>query len=697
MGLMIQRLTLGASVLGLAGLGFASSALAQNGVTLWPSPALYAPDADYCATDDAGGVNAAGSVDRGLAPRGGSINIIFCSQLQPEHRGVIGRAFAAAVHKNFPQVESEFGASLPAGASDAAKLRSSLAISLRLTRAGVATVPKVAGVDAYLPITLTVDVTNVATGEVVFTKTETTVGEGVFDPATLTSELQRQFNGQLLRAMENLTKNAAAAFRPTSQSAQVVGKASSDEYDKMWVLDKGENAGLRVGDSFGADGRIIHSGGQYAILETALEDLKIGHMVSRTVASSAAVMARPSVLVVAETVPHHYSAGWVQQIFEDQLGASTSLAPLPVNPAFTALRQLALGAAKASLPTDSRSLPDYVASVRLVSFDRAQWPSGVRGVTVDRYAAHAFVTLYDRTGRAVGTAHGSSKIEDHVSGDMRFSEGQRRDAAVRNALSDAAQKIASFKSQPISLPIKMQAGGLVVADPNGAVPYAVTLPVMRPLGKVKGGKEDIYIPIGHVTSMAAEAGELMVRDSGVLPLKLRGNEVVSLQSGGLPMASRISIAPCLGPDQQPVAEQRGSVHMDSWAVAAEHVAASQLAAPFRSATLAASLQRYTNSFAQFDRFAPAKDQNSQQCLMPITSIEPGPKGYSVAIGYALQSGERRLGSSGLQTNLSPTGVPQSASAESHAIMLQLDLIEAILPTARSAAAKLNLGAVPRGK
>lgn len=692
MALHMHHLVLGAAAFGLAATAGAGSAMAQNTVTLWPAPALYIPDSNVCGED-----GLVPSRSDAPVPRGRSIDAIFCPQLKLEDRGEIGSAFAEAVHKYFPNTEREFASALPAQASDLVKLRSSLAISLRLTRAAVATVPKQAGVDGYLPITLTVDVTNVATGEVVFSKTETTVGQGVFDPATMTAEIQRQFRGQLLQAMEKLTQNAAAAFKPISQTAQVVGKASSGEFDQLWILDKGQNAGLRAGDSFGIDGRILHSGGQYAILETALDELKVGHQVSRTVATSAAVMARPTVMVVAETVPSHYSADWVQQIFEDQLGASTTLAPLPINPAFTSLRRLVLGAAKADLPSDSRSLPDYVASVRLVSFDRAQWASGVSGVTVDRYAAHVFVTLYDRTGRAVGTAHGSGKIEDKVSGDMRFSEGQRRDAAVRNALADAAQKLASFKPQLISLPLQKLSDGLSVNDPYGVVPFAVTLPVMRSVGKVKGGKEDILIPVGQVTSMELNSGRLMVRDSGIVPLKLRGNEVVSLQRGGLAMASRQSIALCLGADAQPAAEQRGTIQMDSWAVAAEYVAASQLAAPFRSATLSSNLQRFQNNFAEFSKFAPALDKPSSQCLMPITAIQPVPKGLSVAIGYVLQSGGQKLTSSGMQTNLTPTSVPPSASAESKAIMLQQDFLEAILPTAQSAAAKLTLAAPPAGK
>jgi hypothetical protein len=119
---------------------------------------------------------------------------------------------------------------------------------------------------------------------------------------------------------------------------------------------------------------------------------------------------------------------------------------------------------------------------------------------MDHFAALAFVTLADRTGRLVAAWHAGAVIDDRVNVSVRFAAGQRRETVLRNALYDLAQQMAKFRPHLLQMPIAPKGGSLAIADPSGAVPMGVTLPVLRPAGRFAGVAGPVMVPVGQVTT-----------------------------------------------------------------------------------------------------------------------------------------------------------------------------------------------------
>ena len=665
---------------GLASAGEASLADGDN-PWLWAAPALYGFEDGTCSGD---------APSRQI--EGSMIDPVYCPALGEEQRIDIGRAFAAAVSSNFSQVEAEFGAHLPDGATPSARLRSTLAVSLRLGRAGKALVRRPVGIDAYTPITLTLDITNPSSGEVVFTRSRTTIVEGTFATGDVDTQLLAQFPEHLRAAMLALVAQAGAEFKPYAQRAEVVGEVSLGGSQKGYVISKGRDAGLRRGDGIGGTGTIVQAGADYAIVTSALGSYQTGQVLSRTASAPVTALARPSVLVSVEEAPEGYAPEWLSQVLEGELGAGSALSPVPVNPAFSNLRRFALDGAGSNLDLDDRSLPDYVASVRLVLLGHVERPGRVRGVTVERHEALAFVTLVDASGRAVAAWEGRGLIRDEVKHGVRFPTEKRSDEVLRNALVDVASKMASFRPQPATLPISGSKGTFEIADAAGLLGAGTTVQVLHPVRGFSSVAGDVMVPIGMVTTRTASAKGIEAVDSGVQPLQLKGHDVVELESGGAPPDMRLAVGECPSPSGQSV-DDRGQIGMPVYGSAAPSLIVGNMPAAIRPTSLAVHLARFAPSFAGWSTYAPAKRAHIDACFRPVIAIVPDTGGYQVSVGYTLHAGSdastRPIGSGGLGVALTPTPLPPDTAPEFVAGRLQMDLVDQILPLAAKAATMLK--------
>lgn len=678
----MRLISVGVSAMALcsAPLAAQESQLQAAGPWLWAVPALYGFEGGVC---EAGGAAEASTV----------VDPLFCPLLGIDARKRIGGSFARAVASRFANVEQNFGGHLPVEATASARLRNTLAVSLRLTRTSHTTVRKPVGLDAYLPVTLTLDITNPATGEVVFTRTRSAVGQGTYAEATLESELLRQFPSLLENNMQALVADAAAAFRPYTLTARVIGSISLGKDGTGFVVDKGRNAGLRAGDGINGDGTVVYSGPDYAVIRTDLAKYREGQQLSRIATAPVETLARPTVLTVMEGAPQGYSSAWLGQILEDALGSGSALAPVPVNAAFSALRTIALDGASANLAPDERSLPDYVASARVMLLDPVIRPTEIPGVTMERHEALAFVTLVDGSGRVVGSWQGRGLIEDKISDDIRLPLSQRRDAVLRNALTDAALKMNAFRPQPRFLPVQAKDGAFIVDDAAGAAPLGETLQVLRSSGRFPGIAGQVMTPIGKISTRELTAGGVLAINADPGPLYLRGGEVVALESSGAPSTMRLSVEQCALANGSVAVDDRGSQAMTTFAAAAPSILAGKMAAPVRLSTLSNNLRRFGPSFSTWQSFGAAQPRTVGACFVPVIAVVPEGGQYQITVGYTLHQGAlasgTKIGSSGRTVKLTPSKLPSGTGAADIAAMLQSDLASQVLPIAAIAAGSLK--------
>lgn len=651
-------------------------ATAQEAPHVWPAPGLYGLDHTVCGDD---GPPTAATAE---------ITPALCPALDGPHRAAIGARFAQLMLAQFPGAEAGFAAHLPPSASPHVRLASTLIASLRLSSATEWIVAKPGGVDGFLPITLTLDVVNAATGEVVFSHHLTEIGTGIFPVASAEAEIAAQLPAHLDAMMVHLVSKAAADWHPDALKGFVVDEVQLDD-GKAWVIDKGRTAGLRAGDGIGADGRVLHAGATYALVRPVLGTYRTGDALSRMLVAPAQMLARPSVLVSVGQRPKGMGAGYLAGIFEDALDADGTFAPMPVTPAFTALRTAALGEAGA-VGMDSRALPDFVAGIDAVSLPAAHFPSNVPGVTTARFEAHVFVSLVDRTGRIVAAFHGINRIDDRIAGNMAFSDAQRQDMVLRNALIDAARQMAAWHPRPGVLAVSARDGGVWIDDPSNALPVGTMVPVLRDFGHLGPVREDVRVPVTHLTTQIAAGSGVIAVDADPVPYHPHSGDVVPLDAEGPPLAGRGGLAQCLGRDGAPATADHGQIAVAVWDAAAEAILATHSKWPVRSVALAERLAPLKVMFAGWDRFAPAQRPNPAHCFMPMVQVTPSDAGVTLGIGYRLIHGADAPVTSGLGTSLRLATMPTGTSADAAAAQLQIDLTAAALPLAAQAAERLAL-------
>jgi hypothetical protein len=652
-------------------------AAAQEAPHIWPAPGLYGLEHSVCD-------------DGAPAPATAQISQALCPALDAAHKAAISTRFTQIVLAQFPGAEAMFASHMPTDATPRAKLAGTLIAELRISRATIWSVRKPAAVDGFLAITLTLDLVNAASGEVVFSRHRNMIASGQFPAATIEAEIAAQFPERLNAALVALVGDAAAAWHPYQQQSKVVGEVTLSD-GKAWVIDKGRASGLRSGNDIGVDGRVLYAGPSYAVVRPTLGRYNTGDLLARTLVAPVDMLARPSVLVSVGQIPQGYAASYLSEVLEDALSAGGTFAPMPVTPAFTSLRIVALSEAHAqAVAMDSRALPDFVASVNMVVLPAGHFRSNVPGVTTARFEAHVFVSLVDRTGRIIATFHGVNRIEEQMSDGMGFSDVERQNTVLQNALIDAASKMAAWHPQPEALAVSMRGGNVFIADPANALPLDATMPVLRNYGHIGGVREDVLAPFAQLTSQAPADGGVIAVDADPIPYTPRNGDVVALDAEGPPLAGRGGLTQCMGPDGQPLVDDRGRVPVQVWPVAAEGIFAANAKWPVRSSALATRLAPLAVSFKNWDRFAPALIVAADRCFTPVLSVTPEGTGYGMAIGYTLRHGSDAPAGSGLHVVVTPAALPAGTMPDALAAQLQVDLATNALPLAAKVAAGLKL-------
>lgn len=657
----------------------APAAAADDAPWLWVAPGLYGLERTACAPAD----------------RGAALTAVIHPQLCDFFRAgnPYSRHFSALVKQNFANVEDVFGAHLGDGVSAAVQIRGTLVVSLRVSRATYEMVRRLASVDVFAPVTMTLEITSIATGEVVFTKTVTDVRQGSFSGNQVAGEVTRQFDTHLRSVIETLVKEAAATFRPQRQPIPIVSATNIPGEGKVHIGAAGRVAGLKTGDTLGLDARVLFAGPDYVVVKAPPGSLNVGDSLSRFVSTPAQMLNRPTVLSVMETVPDGYSALYLEQLFQDAISDGGILSPTPVNPSFTLIREDAIGASASTQTIDSRSLPDYIAVIKVALLPDAEFPSNVPSVSYARFEAIVLVELVDNAGRILDTWIGKAAIEDTVAGTNRLSTFQRRDAVVRNAIKDVAVQMASFKPRPFQVPLRSRQNRFEIDDPTGAIMLNATLPVLRRLGRVPGIKsQDVLIPVGLVNPVEAQGGIVVAGDAGVADLNVRNGDLVAFEMAGMPVLNRSLLGQCVGNDGRLRGEARGDVQVSVGFDILRNAVAKNGVWPAGLTGLSALLSRYQDSFSAWDKLAAAKARAFDACYVPVVvgQSSPAGSGVTLAAGYTIRRGDIVLGAGGSQTGVTPTRLPDSASQAARQAVLQSDLAKFLPMLAATAAKKITL-------
>ncbi|WP_433959921.1 hypothetical protein [Brevundimonas diminuta] len=636
----------------------------DDGLRLHPIRGLFGPDESPCGTS--------GRADNLISPA-------LCDKLAPlDRREYWGARFDALVIDRFGQdrVSPDLSAAPPSGMTRETLLSRTLVTSLHVSRADLWHVPKASVVEVHMPITVTLLMTNVLTGEVMFAHTVSTNVQGLMDRKTYQAEAAAQFDRHFDAAMVRLVDEAKARFQPNAVTAQVRGRNGN-----LYIVDAGQQKGLRAGDQIGADARVVFADAHYALVAPALDALSVGQTLSRYVAQPLDALTRPSLLVVVAETAADVPSGYAAAVMEEALAAAGGFALMPINPAASAIRAPQLTAA--GVESRPPALPDYFLRLSVAPLEPVQAPTNVRGVERRVQDARVFVEIIDHDGRVVFAVEGKDQQIDEITDGMAPSTAQRRDVAVRNAMRQAAQALkAGFTPSRVRLAVaSADDGEVVIADPTGTLGMGQDAHVVRAIGRVSGVQGEVWAPVAALEVVEFGDGVAKARQSGVEVARVRrGDQVVQDTVGSL-AASRFRYAPCATAvasrgEEQPLfralsfnrfaAGFPGAVQASRFAEEAAPLALASVSPDYREVK-ALTPRPADLCFEAVHNLAQTGQKRSGQSFVQNT--------YDLTVGYVLKRNDQRVGAQGLQQTLTATAVPADADAAHQDLSVQVDLAD----------------------
>lgn len=636
----------------------------EGGLRLYPILGLFGPEASAC--------DASGLTDHLISPA-------LCDKLAPiERRQYWGARFDALIADRFgsDQVTRDLSAPPPAGMTRETLMSRTLVASLHVSRADLWVVPKASVVEAHMPITVTLLMTNVLTGEVMFAHSVSTNVQGLMERASYQAEAAAQFDRHFDAALVRLVDEARTRFQPSAVTTQVRSRNGD-----LYVVDAGLQKGLRPGDQIGADARVVFADAHYAVVAPALEALSVGQTLTRYVAQPLDALSRPSLLVVvAETAPD-LPRGYAAVIMEEALSAAGGFALVQINQAVSDIRDPQLTAA--GVEGRPPALPDYFLRVTVAPLAPVQAATNVRNVDRRVQDARVFLEVIDHDGRVVFAVEGKDQQIDEIADGMAPSTAQRRDVAVRNAMKRAAEALRSgFTPSRVRLAVaSADDGEVAITDPTGALGMGQDAHVVRSIGRVSGVQGEVWMPVASLEVTGFGDGSATARQSGVEIARVRRGDQVAHDTIGSLSASRFRYAPCstavtFRGTEQPLfralsfnrfaAGFPGAVQAARFGDEAAPLALASIAPEYRE--VKALMTRPADlCFEAVHNLTHTGQKRSGQTFVQNT--------YDLTVGYVLKRNDQRVGAQGLQQTLAATAVPADADAAHQALSVQIDLAD----------------------
>lgn len=614
--------------------------------------------------------------------------------------------FAAAVPnaQGGDQFRDEFRKTFPEAALTVADKdkRWTLVSSLQIVRASTYSVDKVDGTsDVLVPVSGSLYFTNAVSGEVLYTVSGTYYARATVNGSGKQvddARLQAMFANAYKGLVADLLGKAREQFKP-----HAVAGAVKREWNGLYILDRGQDAGIAKGDALSdPDGNtldVVYSAPGYAVGSPSLGKIAVNASFSRETNLSLADIRKPRVMVLVDQVPAGFPAEIVRQLFTDQLGARAPVSVVHVNSLFASVLASAFSSTGLSSENSGkRELPDFFIRLSVPEARSFEMPSSLRNTTVRSYRTIATAELVDRTGRVLYATSGEDKIDDQVVAGMGFDAASRREVSVKNALLGLAQRIgAELKFERVELPLQSLAP-LSVQDPNGMLAQGEQLTVFRNIGRIDGIAGEVRVPfhdvnVDHVSEGTAGAVPDMPLTRAALPFA-PGDVVLLDANSAARSVTRRRFAAC-GP-----AEKLGAVELPAFGELALNAFERNFKAPFYSTGFLNQARQLVGPDSRFKSNIKLEMTPPDYCVEPVYRVdvggaqcggEPGvcTDSATVRITFRIKNGATVAARSGLETKLTGSGYLANAAPADHKNSLDSDLLDASGKLAKEIAAKLN--------
>lgn len=425
-------------------------------------------------------------------------NSVFQKTLNT-HRKELVNDFLVTFDKYFPNTNKEI--------SDKTKYKT-FASYVHVPRASIYPVKKSENLlDIYLPLTMSINFVNMATGETLYTypvtnyfKYETTINSDIANRKEKILNLNKQNYEQTL---EEVIKQASIDFKPFDITAKI-----TDTYRQLYILNKGLESGIAKGDLLTDENvnqiSVIYSDLNYSVAEKVLGKPSIDSNFSKFANSNITQLKKPKILFIND-----FDNEKLYNLFATALGSNAEFSLMTTDKTYydmqTAL--VSLNMEFKSRNVYNRTMPDYFLKLYITPPAYAQYKSKKDYFNVDKYSMLACGVIFDKAGRVVYSHCSDDEMINKVVGNIRFNDEANTEIIAKNLLgklATAMQKDIQFKDVKFKIQ-KVDNQYLMLADPNGFLKEGNILTVFKKIKTEKTGQE-ILVPTWDYRVVVTDAG-----------------------------------------------------------------------------------------------------------------------------------------------------------------------------------------------
>lgn len=499
------------------------------------------------------------------------------------------------------------------------------AVSLHVLRASKYKVEKPDNtVDVYLPVTVSLYVTNPLTGEVIFRNTQTEYNifnqpKGTDDPKKTAELYLSGFNSLLKGAIAD----AKEKFKPFAIDAHI-----KTDWKGYSILDRGLDSGIAKGDTVvdakGNQLSVIHAGNKYAVALPLLGKAQSDLVYTKFSNQSIQDLKKPRALVLNLGSPADFSGDVVTQFFSDDLGNKASFSIVPINREFAAVQKAFTQNTKLSQSViRARELPDFFVRLKLLDPVYYDKPSNKDYIKYQTYHTVGFAELLDSSGRVHYTAIANEKIDDEVVHSVAFEKTARREIVMKNALIELATEFSTnVKFQKFVIAVSgVKNNDIMLADTAGALSLGAAPTIYHKVGAVDGIDEEVLVPTWSVSVVGvrdgvAIANKILETKAGA-PSPAEGDLVVFESIPHDTIVKDQSYGLCDAP------ENLGTEKFAEFADFVQAVTAKHSTGPFYAdAKLEQQVRAHVNAGNNFKQASNIHVAKPKFCLAPVYNLTP---------------------------------------------------------------------------
>ncbi len=349
--------------------------------------------------------------------------------------------------------------------------------------------------DIYLPLTMSINFVNMATGETLYSypvtnyfKYETLAESNLEKRKEKISEL---YNKNYEQTLEEIVKQASIDFKPFDINTKI-----TDTYRQLYILDKGLESGIAKGDLLTDENvnqiSVIYSDLNYSVAEKVLGKPSGNSNFSKFANTNITQLKKPKILFIND-----FANEKLYNIFATSLGTNAEFSLMTTDKTYYDMQSalVSLNMDFKSMNAYNRTMPDYFLKLYFTPPAYAQYKSNKAYFNTDKYSMLACGIIFDKAGRIVYSHCSDDEITNKVVGDFRFNDEANMEILAKNLLNKLAlsmQKEIQFKDIQFKIS-KTDNQYITLVDSNGFLKVGNVITVFKKIKTEKSGKQ-ILVP-----------------------------------------------------------------------------------------------------------------------------------------------------------------------------------------------------------